>query len=90
MEYFNLLNGTYEIRFTVEPKEAGYIRINSINHRDLANNSATYFKSIPINIEAIPNAGYTFRTWVNQESTSNPLTIESPCSNQMHFHAMFD
>lgn len=62
---FQLINGTANLSLSINNPQMGYIKLNSIK---LGANtgfeplpfSGTYFKDVPISIEAVPNPGYRF------------------------------
>lgn len=74
--------------------EAGYVRVNTLPIRsDLPGNtttdfwSGTYFKGVPITIEAVAKDGYEFSHWENREEDVNELSI-TPEEN-LNFKAVF-
>jgi hypothetical protein len=50
------------VTLNVMPAGAGVVKISTITP-DQYPWSGTYFDGVPVTIEAVPNAGYTFDTW---------------------------
>jgi len=74
IEYFSL-SGTAEIR--IETNEGGTVKINSLGFGyEKTPWEGTYFKDIPITIEAIPEPGFVFAGWEGiSKSQKKAITI---------------
>jgi hypothetical protein len=80
-EFFEL-DGSYKLTLDVGSGQ-GHIRINTLNLTvDLPSLdnpiypwSGEYFQGVPIEVEAVPAAGYVFSHWSEVESPHNPITI---------------
>ncbi len=70
IEEFNL-GGLAEVTLKIEPADAGQIKLNSLYVKN--NWSGMYFRDVPIQIQGIPNIGYTFTGW--KETDNNLQTI---------------
>jgi hypothetical protein len=58
------LSGTSKVFVTADAREGGYLKINTINTRDdIKIDTLVYFNDIPIEVEAVPNFGYSFAGW---------------------------
>lgn len=57
-----ILDKEVNLSLKISPEGAGYIKLNSIEIND-PSWTGIYYKGIPVNIEAIPNYGYTFDSW---------------------------
>ena len=90
IEHFKLTAGTFELFATVEPPDAGFIKINTITHQDLTDNKGIYFNTVPVTIEAIPNEGHQFQGWGNRPSQSPMISIETTSNDQIKVHAIFN
>lgn len=68
---FNL-TGTSKVFVTPNSQSMGFLRINTINTRDdIKIDTLVYFNGVPIEIEAVPDFGYTFEGW------SDPTLVSS-------------
>lgn len=56
------LDGQRTVTLSVEPPEAGYIKINTIIP-DVLPWSGIYFDGVPITVTAVANPGFTFSNW---------------------------
>ncbi|HPR16840.1 MAG TPA: CotH kinase family protein [Candidatus Cloacimonadota bacterium] len=71
------LSGSYRLNTQIMLPEGGSIRINSLTVTD-ADWQGNYFNDIPIELTAIPNAGYKFSGWSGDlEADSLSITINS-------------
>jgi len=59
------------ISVNVSDKNAGYVRLNSINIRNYPFNGA-YFRNIPVKMTAIPKPGYKFSGWIGNVNSTQP------------------
>ncbi|MDD2332757.1 MAG: T9SS type A sorting domain-containing protein, partial [Candidatus Cloacimonetes bacterium] len=80
---FFALDEDCRIDLTVNQAQQGYIRINSLsllpeNTGTSINWMGTYFRGIPIQIEAIPNPGYMFSHWEGLEPDTLSLVTFVP------------
>lgn len=62
------LSDSVLVTLEIIPKGAGYIKLNSIEIDD-DRWKGIYFKGIPVTLEAVPNAGYTFTEWQSSSLT---------------------
>lgn len=92
MEEFDIDN-MIDIRVHNET-EQGYVQLNTIDiNSDLPANdittiwSGSYFKDVPINIEAIAKEGYEFSHWENLDSTDKSAEITP--RNDIEIQAVF-
>ena len=69
------LNGQKDIQLNVYPPNSGNIKINTITPSDYPWNGV-YHGGCPIDIEAIPDSGYSFSHWENNNATANNLNNE--------------
>ena len=84
-DYFSLES---EGEIIIDSSEGGYVKVNSLSVTDFPW-SGSYFKNIPISIEAISYPGYVFNGWNHDANTnSNPLNI-SLQSNTTNLNAVF-
>lgn len=63
------LSDSVLLTLEIQPKDAGYIKLNTITIDD-ENWSGIYFKGIPVTLEAVPKPGFTFSGW---KSSTLPL-----------------
>jgi hypothetical protein len=80
-----------DVILNVDPPDAGKIRISTITPEIYPWNGV-YFNGIPIQIEALPNPGYTFLHWGNNPligDTLNPVFNDTLNSEIAHFTAHF-
>lgn len=63
-------DSTFTIYVDVMPQGAGKIKINTITPTDYPFDGI-YFNSVPIQVTAIPNAGYQFSHWSDQNMTKD-------------------
>jgi hypothetical protein len=78
-DYFEL-PGTYEIIVDVSNPWHGHIRVNTIDVNNgtpgISDNpypwSGTYFKDVPVELEATPHLGFTFSHWEGDVSGADP------------------
>ncbi len=66
------LSGTEDISIDISDTQAGSVRINSIVLNSYPFNG-TYFKNVPIELEAIPAPGYHFSHWEGDVESSNRI-----------------
>ena len=85
INYFSL-PGVGEI--ILNSNSGGLIRINSLSIEDFPWNG-TYFKDIPVNIEAIPNSGYVFEGWNNENISEDPITTVNLLTDTTYLSAIF-
>lgn len=71
--FFRLQN-IFELTVQSSPPGSGQIRVNTLAHADLPW-TGKYFKRLPVEIEAIPAAGFEFSHWSGAASSDNS-TIE--------------
>ena len=69
------LNGQKDIQLNVYPPNSGNIKISTIIPSDYPWNGV-YHGGCPIDIEAIPDSGYSFSHWENNNATANNLNNE--------------
>jgi hypothetical protein len=85
------IDGTREIQLDVAPLMSGKIKISTITPSNYPWNG-TYFKGIPIQIEAIADSGYIFSHWdANPIITNvqNPVFTTSLTTSNFNFTANF-
>ncbi len=87
LSQFNL-SSTARITLAVSDKQHGYIRLNSISPKEYPF-GGTYFKDVPVEIEAIPLPGYKFSHWEGANQTSDRVISHNPESNAT-FKAVFE
>lgn len=104
-EQFNIIktqfsiDETFEIDLNVSDTKNGFIKINSIEVREstpgVSQNpypwTGTYFKTIPVSIEAIPFPGYEFSHWSGDLNSTNPKVLVTPTADfqvQANFKAI--
>ena len=82
---FNEISGTTSITVNLNPATRGEVAFSTIN---VANTNApfngTYFRGIPIPVQAFPNRGYVLNSWSGALSGDNPvasLTVFGSNSN---------
>lgn len=81
------LNGTQDITVDVSDPQAGTVRVNSIVPASYPFHG-TYFKNIPIELEAIPAPGYHFSHWEGDlESNIRKVTYDMQYGGS--FNAVF-
>ncbi len=85
LQYFSL-PGVGEI--VLNSSVGGYVRINSLSIKDFPWNGS-YFQDIPVSLEAIPDPGYTFEGWYNDDLIDiNPLIVDL-ASDTTYLSALF-
>ncbi len=71
--YFDM-NDQVDITIEVNPPGAGYIKISTIVPQILPW-TGVYFDGCPVTIAAIPNPGFTFSNWSDNDFIVDPLAI---------------
>lgn len=85
IDYFSL-QGISEVNLNAN--EGGTVKINSILVDSFPFNG-TYFKDIPISVEAIPKPGYMFNGWIsNYDLETNPIKLDIN-SDTLNINASF-
>ncbi len=72
------LQGTNEITLNAPPTSTGRLRLNSIDEVPHSNGpwKGIYFRGVPIELEAIPQPGFSFAGWTELPGlTNNPVTL---------------
>ncbi len=86
------LSDSISITLEITPKDAGYIRLNTIEIDD-EKWSGIYFKGIPVTLEAFPNPGFTFTGWESTAyalaNTQNALQASINLTSDNRFTAKF-
>lgn len=73
LQYHYSLDDQISITLDVLPKGSGRIKISTITPEELPW-TGDYFSDVPIKIEAIPNPGYTFKSWDDNKYISELST----------------
>lgn len=74
IEEFSEINGTTNITVNLNPANRGEVAFSTINVAPgNAPFSGTYFRNIPIPVQAFPNRGYVLNNWSGALSGDNPL-----------------
>lgn len=95
IDYFEL-EGETSITLDVSNAQHGYIRLNSVHVNEqtpgVAHNpypwEGSYFLGVPVELEAIPQAGYVFSHWeglADQYATETSITLTEPLFVKAHF-----
>jgi hypothetical protein len=82
IDFFGL-GGSYDLTVDVNHADMGSVRINSLNIQpndtgipeDPYPWSGTYFRGIPVSVQAIPATGYQFANWMETGDQSPEITI---------------
>ncbi len=69
-EYFGLSNQV-ELALQTFPPEAGRVRVNTIESVDLPWDGI-YFNGVPVELEILPNPGFTFSHWQSENTILEP------------------
>ncbi|OPZ90855.1 MAG: Endo-1,4-beta-xylanase Y precursor [Firmicutes bacterium ADurb.Bin419] len=90
------VNNNYKMNLETNNSE-GYIRINSIDLKESTPGvispeswTGTYFKNVPVTLQAVPQKGYEFDHWegvTGVDTTSGTVTLEP--SEDMNIRAVF-
>jgi hypothetical protein len=83
------IDDTVEVDLNVSDTKEGYIKINTIDVRETTPGvdqnpypwKGTYFKTIPVSIEAIPLPGFQFSHWSGDVNSTNPKISVTPTEN---------
>jgi len=94
-EFFNL-DGKISVQLDVENQLKGHIRINTIEIRPETPGVAdypypwtgTYYRNVPLEVEAIPVPGYTFSHWEGSISETTPV-IHPDAAEDIQLKACF-
>jgi hypothetical protein len=81
------LSGTADIAVQVSDVKAGHVKLNAME-LDVYPFSGTYFKYVPIRLEAVPAPGYAFSHWsgrVNTDSTAFHFSLTDNANFIAHF-----
>jgi hypothetical protein len=78
------LSGTAAFTLDVNLPDAGYIKLNNILLAEGTDGlsgqiypfEAEYFSGVPVRVEAVPNAGYSFAGWEGVEADGPVITID--------------
>jgi len=85
IDEFNEISGTTNLTVNLNPANRGSVVFSTINVvEDNAPFSGTYFRGIPIPVQALPNRGYILNSWSGALSGDNPsesLTVFGGNSN---------
>lgn len=69
----------HKVNLTTDNPKLGYIRINTIDIHELEGGwDGLYFEGIPIELEAVPYEGATFRGWEGDKHSSEPTLKLDP------------
>ncbi|MBN2000128.1 CotH kinase family protein [candidate division KSB1 bacterium] len=82
------LGGLAELKLDIRPANSGQIRVNSIFLKNAW--SSLYFEDVPVQLEAIPVAGYSFIDWQpdGEKSRLRTLTLLSDMSITANFESV--
>lgn len=80
------LGGAVEVEISREPEAGGVVRVNSLVlspslpglEGDIYPWRGTYFRAAPIELEAIPEAGYRFEGWSGHTHSTEPIIEVHP------------
>lgn len=95
---FNIAE-TFEVDLNVSDTKEGYIKINTIDVKGTTPGvdenpypwNGTYFKTIPVSIEAIAFPGFEFSHWSGDLNSTNPKVLVTPIADfqvQANFKAI--
>ena len=93
------LGGYASVTLNVVPVNRGRLRINTLvldAKTPGVTNAAvypwrgTYFKGVPVQLQALPAPGYAFAGWSNRLDLGLPETITVSLSNNVSYTAMFE
>jgi hypothetical protein len=95
---FNIAE-TFQVDLNVSDIKEGFIKINTINIREITPGvdenpypwNGTYFKTIPVSIEAIAFPGFEFSHWSGDINSTNPFVLVTPTTDfqaQANFKAI--
>ncbi len=70
LQHFFDIDTTFQLNISTFPIGAGKMKLNTISPEELPW-SGTYFKNIPIDLEVIPNPGFTFSHWQFDSANDN-------------------
>lgn len=87
-KYFDL-NGIYELTVQTSNQLMGHVRVNSITINKETPGipqysnpwRGSYFKGVPIELEAIPKPGYTFTHWEGAVNATSPVIQITPTAD---------
>lgn len=87
-DFFNI-SETVNLNINVTNSQAGYVKINTLTLKESTTGvnanpypwSGTYFKEIPVTIEATPLDGYTFSHWSGDANGTNSTLTITPNSD---------
>ncbi|MCA9783132.1 MAG: CotH kinase family protein [Calditrichaeota bacterium] len=89
LDFFDM-DGAWQVDLNTMPAESGKIRINRVTPTEYPW-QGTWFAGVPVEIEAIPNPGFTFSGWVEQglpDSTSFSLMLDGDHTFTAQFSAV--
>lgn len=66
------LSGHTDLTISISNGSGGIVRVNSLSVSGKEPWTGTYFKGIPVTIEAIPDEGYVFVGWQGAITSANP------------------
>ncbi len=69
---FNEISGTTNITVNLNPSNRGEVAFSTVNV-DNASFTGTYFRGIPIPVQAFPDRGYVLNSWSGALNGDNPL-----------------
>jgi len=85
IDYFNL-SDTCSVTLNVYPQQSGKIKVSSLTP-DKYPWTGRYFFDVPVEFEAIPNAGYSFVKWSQDKFEGNKITVY--LTNNFTLNAVF-
>lgn len=98
LQSFFALEDTYNLTVNVSDPDRGHVIVNTIalqkDTRGVDENpwpwQGSYFKKLPLRLEAVPAKGYEFVRWEGISSTYHEPVLEVNPENDQHFTAVFE